>query len=124
PEGDPRDRGWRRGWTLDRWLLPRGAPSAVGITVRGSEASRSELESEEGRPRRPEGAHRGRQDRTGDRQYLSVGRRPRGRPTPRRGARQGEDRHHGLMHGPFLERRSGRIRSVPPRVHPRWGGNG
>ena len=105
-ERDPRDRGWRRGWTLDGRLLPRRAPSAGGVPVRGSEASRAELQSEAGGPRRPEGAHRGREGHTGDRQHLSVGRRPGGHPTPRRGARPRQDRHNCLRNGPSLERRS------------------
>jgi hypothetical protein len=36
PEGDPRDRGRRRGRALDRRLLPRDAPSARCVPVRGS----------------------------------------------------------------------------------------
>ena len=41
PEGDARDRGRRRRRTLDRRLLPRRAPGAHGVAVRGAAAARA-----------------------------------------------------------------------------------
>jgi Zn-dependent alcohol dehydrogenase len=48
-ERDPRDRRrWR--WALDGRLLPRDAPRARAVDVRGSEAARPDLEGETGGP--------------------------------------------------------------------------
>ena len=55
PEGDPRDRRRGRRWAVDRRVLPRDAPRAAAVAVRGSAARLAELEGER---RGPAGAER------------------------------------------------------------------
>jgi hypothetical protein len=96
---------------LDRWLLPRSAPSAGGVRVlswRRDAALESRTPLRRERPSRLEG-------HTGGRQHLlSRSTPPRPSDTLKRGTPAG-DRHHGLRDGPLLERKASRIRSSRPR---------
>ena len=95
-EGNTRDRGWRRRWTLDRRILPRGAPRAAGVPVRGSEAPWVGLEGQARGPHDSQGTGRGRHAQRGDRPDLPADRGPGRDPVPRGRTRRRQDRHHDL----------------------------
>ena len=90
---DAGDRRRRRRRAVDGRLLPRDAPSATAVPLRGPEAARTDFQGAAGRPPRPRRPHRDRQGHTIGGPDLPAGRRTRGHSLPGARTPAGQDRH-------------------------------